>query len=365
MPRPKRITHEDTTYQRESRRIRDLLEEQRLIWKKEEEYEYMQKINYELAEALAQKLGITTEQVMHELELALEPIEEQVWEELRWWIMSPLRAFIEGFIHGFRVGLHNVLNEWFQRFMRWVEVQVNFRIRYKPAWVWRGFLVQAWLDGIVFRTVVEDHPEVLEFAYNSARFANRYVRLRAGLEGYIKAFAHEYLSYLRPFPCHQSSLMIKITPLTLRVAKGKKGTVYVAVNLESRVLSYSPYSFKATPQIGWFGILNRRKGRSEVFSLKHEARCYEMVLDAKLATGIDEFDEPCIIRTVRDVILLPHLVTKDKAISLGFPERRFDIKHCSVYFIPERKTVSRKMRNYSTMLRLDTKWRIYKLEKIL
>jgi len=307
--------------------------------------EFRNKLNEVLrwqAAEYASYIHYSVHDIIERIETELMSVEDAKIKEAFRELTDPWYQFLQGFLIGLKRGLRPVVKEIVGRFVHRRLVDALFSVRYATAFVWKGFMVQALYDDKVFRGIFENHPEVIQAVYEAARFANRYVRLIEGAEAETIVAAHELLSFMRYKRCHQSMLALKITPITYKVARDKEGHVYIATFMDNKTLWYNPYTMKTIKPQAWFWVVNRRKSRGEEFSIKHYAGTTVMKLDSEVAVEIDELLRPRVVRKLRDVIFMPHVIIKHKARSIGRPEARFDIHHCSVYFIPVRKSKTRK-----------------------
>jgi len=307
----------------------------------------------EFRSQLNESLRMHTAEVATYVHYALHDIIERVEDELLPVEDAKIRAtfreltdpwyqFLQGFLIGLKRGLRPIVKDMTGRFTTRMIINAWFSVRYRVAFVYKGYMLQALYDSKLFKAIYENYPDVIKSIYEAARYANRYVRLVEGAESHSIAAAHELYSCMRPKRCHQSMLAIKITPITFKVARDKEGHVYIATFMDNKTLWYNPYSMKTIRPQAWFWVVNRRKSRGEEFSIKHYAGTTVMKLDSEVAVEVDELLQPRVMRKIRDVVFMPHVITKHKARSIGRPEARFDIKHCSVYFIPERKSRARK-----------------------
>jgi len=314
-----------------------------------------------IAELLNSEARIVFDEYEHELRLAKD--EEKVTKEMFYEFFDWKKEVLEAFVKGVEGRMRYVVRMSIHELLRRAYAEAYFRVKFEKAWEWRGFLVQAYFDRM-YNVIVESVPEAMEVLLNAVRYSNRFVDLIQGHESEVKSLAHEYLSWLRPKRCHQSAMLIRVTPLTMKFLKDREGYLYTAIHMSAKHLAYNPYSRNTIPRPYHFTILNRRKG-TEKFSTKLKAGWTVIRLNNFIATAIDHMDRIYAVRRIAETILRPYVILKDRARTLGRPELRFNVEHCSVYAKLGRKIKSRKLDRLDDAKRFLEKRKIYMREDII
>jgi len=346
----------------EYHRRRDIAETQRALLTEEELNRILYDRMNKLTEFVTANNMISIEE-LQAVESQLAPIEQKVMKDIEHELFDPLREFIHGFLFGLAYGHEGSTQVYITQLIQRLSSEAYIKLRYKNAYKWKGFIVQFYFDDL-FNVIVNSKPELLDAIHDAVRYANRYVRLIQGFEGENKSIAHEYLSFLRKRRCHLSMMSIKVSPVTIRILQNKEGRFYVAVHISSQTLTYSPYSFKTMKNIPWFSVINRRKGL-EWFSMKIDGGYTIVDLNSIITTAKDIYDNPYLYRTVAEAIFRPYTLIKDRMRSIGKPEARFDAEACSLYFIPERRTKSKKLDRLDSKKRFLEKRKIYRKVQIV
>lgn len=298
------------------------------------------------------ELNIAGDKAVTETLLPLDK-EDAMYRTIYKEMFSIKRAFIEGLM----IGISGLISGYISDVLIRISLYSYYKLKYKSAWIWRGYLVSAYYDKL-YTTICSRYEDVLEALYYACEYSNRFVKLIEGYEGHIKSMAHEYCSWMRRLRCHLSQVSFKLTPLTMIVAQDKHGNIYVATHIHSRVLTYSPYSRRIYGLPPHYEIILRRKPDIS-FSSRIDAGVIIAKFDANVVSARDFADRPYMVRKLSELLFRPYVISRDKARSLGMPEQSHNIDLCSVYFIP-RPTKSKKLRNTTNAtIRILSKPKIY------
>lgn len=343
-------------------RHRDLEETRSRILQLEEFDAELRRQYSEIANrAIAQ--GINLPRTLDLADVEITKDEEKILKQMLYELVDWKKHLVEAFLAGFEGRRHYVVTESIHRVLERMYVESIIRVKYDVAYKWRGYLIQFYFDK-QYNVIIDEKPEVAEALLKAVRYANRLVELVEGVEGDIISIAHEYLSWLRRERCHISAMLIKVTPVTLKIMRDQRGNFYTAINLNARHLAYDPYTRNVMPQPYWLTVLNRRKG-SERFSLKADGGWNIIQLDSEITTAIDFRDKAYATRTVAECILRPYVILKDRTRGIGRPEMRFRVHHCSLYVKPFVRTRSYKLKKLDDKKRFYEKRKIYLRHRIL
>ena len=271
-------------------------------------------------------------------------------------VMHELNSLWGSFTEGLLMGLSNIIANLVERFLNRVLIGAYIKLKFKSAWTWRGWLAYFYFDKL-YITLTDKYEDIIKSLLMTCKYANRTVELLEGLESYCKAYAHEYLSYLRRLKCHLSQVSIKLTPVTMRVAHNERGTVFSTININARTLTYSPYSRRIYALPPHYSIILRRKPDIN-FSSRINGGTIIVGPDANIITAKDLQDRAYAVRKLLSLAINPRILLKDKARSLGMPEQWTNIDACSVYFIP-RVTKTAKLEPASPTMKILSKRHIY------
>ena len=158
------------------------------------------------------------------------------------------------------------------------------------------------------------------------------------------------VAYFKEEVCKSNMFAVTITPVVYEVVKGQEGRFYISRWTPILILKPDPWIRRAMPIDYHFIALAREKPKEEWASIRMYAGEGVMDYDTEITTGRGPARTDFLRGRVADIVFRPYKVARDLARMLGTPEKWVHIHHCSLYFIPQRKT--EKSKAYAKKARL-------------
>ena len=180
----------------------------------------------------------------------------------------------------------------------------------------------------------------------------KYIPKREFLDPRMRGIFQRYIAMYMPYPCNFSLYALKITPVTFQILRNSFVQLYVLRWTLAKNVKSDPYignsRNKSFHQVKWTYKDDREILNSYLYSSNGTLSSY----DFPVVTSRNELYEELYVRTLRDVMLRPHVIKYDFAKANGRPELWSEYGICSVYAIPVRYTYRRRLYMASTTKRL-------------
>jgi len=153
---------------------------------------------------------------------------------------------------------------------------------------------------------------------------------------WIIAFFRYYIAYYKKYPCKHNAFAIKITPLTIRILGGIRVTYYVLRWSPAKHAKADAFLGRTRPVSFFISFFRYKYDDDLINSLlaSGEGTCD---WNDPIVVARDDKGDPMYIMPLRRAILQSHWIKYYFAKQLGMPEKYYDVDHCSVYVIVERR----------------------------